>query len=194
MPRKYYLSSTRPLTVDEARQRHANIANAYFNSNPSVGNIYNGVVNWLKSKQILTPDNTGMQTGITPTVGGRKLPTISRTTRTNKTFENAFNEYKRISRVIDDSSKELAKRKAYLDDVKKAMIKYKIKSRKDYINADQYNWLERANIRYLQQKDQHRKLVSRLAEDKDRAEVRAMRAAKYKSKMNDEQLRWLLGF
>lgn len=193
MPTRYDLQSARPLTVSEARRRHANIASAYFNSNPSVGNIYNGVVNWLKSKQILTPDNTGTVTGAAPTAG-RKIPSISRTTRINKTFENAFNEYKSISRVIDDSSKELAKRKAYLDDVKRAIIKYKTTSGKDYMSAKQNNWLERANIMYLRQQDKHRKLVSRLAEDKDRAEARAMRAAKYKSKMNDEQLRWLLGF
>ena len=61
------LSTTTPLTVAQAKQRHANIANAYFSQAPTLSNIYNGSVNWLRSKGILEPEGTGLITGVAPT-------------------------------------------------------------------------------------------------------------------------------
>lgn len=60
------LDSAKPLTLQQARQRHANIANAYFKSTPTVSNLYNGSINWLRSKGILTPQGTGVVTGDVP--------------------------------------------------------------------------------------------------------------------------------
>lgn len=62
-----------PLTVDQARQRHANIAEAYFNEAPTLSNLYHGVDNWLRSKGILQEEGTGLMTGMAPTpdkIGG----------------------------------------------------------------------------------------------------------------------------
>ena len=96
----YTLENARPLTVREARRRHARMSREYFNSSPTIGNVYNGVVNWLKSKQILTPDNTGMTTGAAPAAGRRipKLPKghnpIQRMLRTEK-YNKDYAEFAR---------------------------------------------------------------------------------------------------
>ena len=69
MPRRISLSMQRPLTLREAKQRHADIARQYFEQAPTIGNLYNGAVNWLRGKSILTPEGTGMITGVAPAFG-----------------------------------------------------------------------------------------------------------------------------
>lgn len=64
------------LSERQARARHAQIARNYFNSNPTIGNLYRGTVNWLQSKGIITPEGTGLITGVAPTAG-RGKPTLA---------------------------------------------------------------------------------------------------------------------
>lgn len=105
MPRKYRtsLSTQRPLTTQEAEARHANIARAYFNSTPTIGNLYNGAVNWLRSKSILQPEGTGLVTGAAP-VPGRTIPVATRVESARKAYETARNSYAGARRVFNEGA------------------------------------------------------------------------------------------
>ena len=55
------------LTLQQAKDRHSQLADYYFDKAPTASNLYNGIVNWLKSHNILEPEGTGMITGTVPT-------------------------------------------------------------------------------------------------------------------------------
>ena len=95
------LSTATPLTVAQARQRHANIADAYFSQAPTLSNLYNGSVNWLRSKGILEPENTGMITGAAP-VPGRTIPVANRVESARQAYESARKSYGGAYRVFND--------------------------------------------------------------------------------------------
>lgn len=55
----------------QAQDRHNEIAKQYFSSTPTISNLYNGAINWLKGHKILQPDGTSLQIGHPPIIPGK---------------------------------------------------------------------------------------------------------------------------
>lgn len=112
--------TNRSLSASEARARHANIANAYFNEAPTISNLYNGAVNWLKSKGVLAPEGTSIATGDVPTPGFAPKDLIRRASDTALALQVAADRYKNSKTLysLANKAKHTDEEKTILDSAK----------------------------------------------------------------------------